>query len=421
MNHKKTNHKTIATLLALIPGFGHFYNRQYWQGGAILAVLAAYVYLTMNTVIQGTQGGGIAGLFTLGTVPGQDHSLFFLVEGLFSLFLIAVGLGIYLFSIYDARKNGRRRDEGEPLYSMRDQYKAVMNRGFPYLIMAPGLIAMALAVVFPIITTVMISMTNYNINHMPPKKLFSWVGLKNYADMFTMDSWKNALLYTLSWTLIWTVCATLLTIVMGILVAVIVNQKEIRFKKFWRTIIILPWAVPAFISILMFAVFFNDSFGAMNQQVIPFFDKLLPFVELEALPWKTQVAYTRLALILIQGWLGFPYIFVMVTGVFQPVSAVPQHHPSVDPFRDSAGADHSVYLQLLQLQYYLPLQQRRPCHCRPAYRRHGSAGVVGLQNHHGKRYPRIRHGRGHHCVRFAHRHGDCFDAVCPDRCIQGRE
>lgn len=45
-------------------------------------------------------------------------------------------------------------------------------------------------------------MTNYNINHMPPKKLFSWVGLKNYADMFTMDSWKNALLYTLSWTLI---------------------------------------------------------------------------------------------------------------------------------------------------------------------------------------------------------------------------
>ena len=63
MNHKKTNHKTIATLLALIPGFGHFYNKQYWQGGAILTILAAYVCLTMNTVVRGTQGGGIAGLF----------------------------------------------------------------------------------------------------------------------------------------------------------------------------------------------------------------------------------------------------------------------------------------------------------------------------------------------------------------------
>ena len=305
MKRKKMNHKTIATLLAIIPGFGHFYNRQYWQGGSILAIMAAYLYLTMNTVVHGAQGGGIVGLFTLGTVPGRDHSLFFLVEGLLSLILIAVGLGIYVFSILDARKNGRKRDEGEKIYSMRDHYHAVMNRGFPYLIMAPGIIAMVLSVVFPIITTVMISMTNYNINHMPPKKLFSWVGLKNYVDMFTMESWKNAMLYTLSWTLIWTVCATMLTIVMGILVAVTVNQKEIHFKKFWRTIIILPWAVPAFISILMFSVFFNDSFGAMNQQVIPFFNKLLPFLKLQALPWKTQAVYTRLALILIQGWLGY--------------------------------------------------------------------------------------------------------------------
>lgn len=319
MKRKKMNHKTIATLLAIIPGFGHFYNRQYWQGGSILAIMAAYMYLTMNTVVHGAQGGGIVGLFTLGTVPGRDHSLFFLVEGLLSLILIAVGLGIYVFSILDARKNGRKRDEGETIYSMRDYYHAVMNRGFPYLIMAPGIIAMVLSVVFPIITTVMISMTNYNINHMPPKKLFSWVGLKNYVDMFTMGSWKNAMLYTLSWTVIWTVCATMLTIVMGILVAVTVNQKEIHFKKFWRTIIILPWAVPAFISILMFSVFFNDSFGAMNQQVIPFFNKLLPFLKLQALPWKTQAVYTRLALILIQGWLGFPYVFVMVTGVLQSI------------------------------------------------------------------------------------------------------
>lgn len=319
MKRKKMNHKTIATLLAIIPGFGHFYNRQYWQGGSILAIMAAYMYLTMDTVVHGAQGGGIVGLFTLGTVPGRDHSLFFLVEGLLSLILIAVGLGIYVFSILDARKNGRKRDEGETIYSMRDHYHAVMNRGFPYLIMAPGIIAMVLSVVFPIITTVMISMTNYNINHMPPKKLFSWVGLKNYVDMFTMGSWKNAMLYTLSWTVIWTVCATMLTIVMGILVAVTVNQKEIHFKKFWRTIIILPWAVPAFISILMFSVFFNDSFGAMNQQVIPFFNKLLPFLKLQALPWKTQAVYTRLALILIQGWLGFPYVFVMVTGVLQSI------------------------------------------------------------------------------------------------------
>ena len=319
MKGKNTKHQTTATLLALIPGFGHFYNGQFWQGGAILIVMAAYGFLTAETIFSGVQGGGLAGLFTLGTVPGQDHSLFFLVEGLLALVLVAVGIAVYLFSIFNARKNGRLRDEGKPLYSLREQYKSVMNRGFPYLIMAPGLVVMTLAVVFPTVTNIMISLTNYNVNHMPPKKLFGWVGLQNYIDMFTMDSWMNALLHTLSWTVIWTVCATLLTIGLGSLVAVIVNQKEIRCKRFWRTIIILPWAVPAFISILMFAVFFNDSFGAMNQQVIPFFDKLLPFLKLSALPWKTQVGFTRLALILIQGWLGFPYIFVMVTGVLQSI------------------------------------------------------------------------------------------------------
>lgn len=316
---KPTNHKRNATLFALFPGGGHFYNGQHWQGLAILLLLGSFVTCWFNTVIYGNQGGGLAGLFTLGETPGSDHSLFFLVEGLFSLFLVLISLCFYVFSIRQARKEGSLRDRGEPLYSMREQYHSVMDRGFPYFIMTPGLVAMTLSVVFPIVTTLAISMTNYNINHMPPNKLFSWVGLKNYMDMFSLTSWKNTLISTLSWTVIWTLCATGLTIVLGILVAVTVNQKEVKCKKLWRTILILPWAIPAFISILMFSVFFNDSFGAMNQQVIPFFDRLIPFLQLEALPWKTQVAFTRFALIMIQGWLGFPYIFLMVTGVLQSI------------------------------------------------------------------------------------------------------
>ena len=165
MKGKNTKHQTTATLLALIPGFGHFYNGQFWQGGAILIVMAAYGFLTAETIFSGVQGGGLAGLFTLGTVPGQDHSLFFLVEGLLALVLVAVGIAVYLFSIFNARKNGRLRDEGKPLYSLREQYKSVMNRGFPYLIMAPGLVVMTLAVVFPTVTNIMISLTNYNVNH----------------------------------------------------------------------------------------------------------------------------------------------------------------------------------------------------------------------------------------------------------------
>lgn len=52
--------------------------------------------------------------------------------------------------------------------------------------------------------------------------------------------------------------------------AVVVHQKELRFKKFFRTILVLPWAVPGFVTILVFAGMFNDSFGAINTSILAF-------------------------------------------------------------------------------------------------------------------------------------------------------
>lgn len=83
-------------------------------------------------------------------------------------------------------------------------------------------------------------------------------------------------------------------------------------------IFLFPWAVPAFITIMSFSNMFNDSIGAVNAQVIPLFNHL-PFVELPAIAWKTDPFWTKTALIMIQTWLGFPYIYVMVTGVLQAI------------------------------------------------------------------------------------------------------
>lgn len=319
MENKKKQHQKLAPLCSIIPGGGQFYNGQRLKGVLYFVLVTAYVLATFQTVIYGNKGGGVSGLFTLGTEKGEDNSLFFLVEGTYSLFLAAVGLVIYIVNIVDARRVGRRIDEGKEVRGLRAGIRAAADKGFPYLIMFPGIVLMILAVVFPIVITIMFSFTNYNVNHLPPKNLFAWIGLGNYIEMFTAKQWRNTFVYTLGWTLLWTLCATTLTIVMGILTAVVINQKEVKLKKLWRTVYILPWAIPAFVSVLMFSVFFNDSFGAMNTQVIPFLDKLLPFLRLSTLPWKSQVFYCRLALILVQGWLGFPYIMVMTTGVLQSI------------------------------------------------------------------------------------------------------
>lgn len=314
-----TRHRFIAPVLSVVPGLGQIYNRQYLKGILLLVLSAAFGVLFVPFIFMGSRGGGIVGLFTLGVDKSTDNSLFFLVEGLASAALLLIGAAVYIYNLVDAWHGGKRRDEGERLPSIKEQYYTVMDKGFPYVIMAPGMVLMLLAVVFPIIYTIAMSMTNYNVNHMPPANLFDWIGLRNYFEVVNMAQWRDTFVYTMSWTVVWTFCATMLTIVLGIATAVTVNQKEVRFKKVWRTTILLPWAIPFFISVLMFSTFFNDSFGAMNTQVIPFLDKIIPFVKLTALPWKTQVGFARLALIMIQGWLGFPYIFVMVTSVLQSI------------------------------------------------------------------------------------------------------
>ena len=62
---------------------------------------------------------------------------------------------------------------------------------------------------------------------------------------------------------------------------------------------------------------FNDSVGAINAQVIPLFAKIFPFLDGVLIPWKTDPTWTKIALIMMQGWLGFPYIYVLTLGILQ--------------------------------------------------------------------------------------------------------
>ena len=119
--------------------------------------------------------------------------------------------------------------------------------------------------------------------------------------------------------MIWTILATTLQITLGILTAVVANQKFVKFRRVFGVIFLLPWAVPAFITIMSFSNMFNDTAGAINTQVIPLLNNL-PFVDIGNIAWKTDPFWTKTAIILIQGWLGFPYIYVMVSGILQSIS-----------------------------------------------------------------------------------------------------
>ncbi len=292
--HGAGRHAWTGLLLAFIPGFGQFYHRQWLKGIIFLVLLVSFLGVFADFLRE-----GLWGLVTLGEEVPRDNSIFLLAEGIISVLIAAFGVMVWYLSMRDAWVNGRKRDAGLALNSVRKQYQMLLSDGFPYLMITPGFILLVFVVVFPILFGFAIAFTNYNLYHTPPAKLVDWVGFKNFINIFTLSIWRSTFFDVLQWTVVWTLLATTLQCSVGVLLAI-------------RTIFILPWAVPGFVTILVFAGMFNDSFGVINNAILAFFG-------IAPKAWMTDPFWTKTALIMMQTWLGFPFVFAMTTGVLQAI------------------------------------------------------------------------------------------------------
>lgn len=304
-----------AMWLSLIPGLGQIYNKQKAKGYIFLAVTALFLVYFI-----GIGAGELSKLVTLGTVRGQDNSLFILIRGAFHLIITVVYFLFYALNIKDAGTVAKRINNGIAVPKTgKEMVQAIYENGFPYLLIIPSYIAMTFAIIFPVLVTLMIAFTNYDFKHTAPTTLLDWIGFQNFTNMWTLSTFRSAFTSVLGWTLIWALAASTLQIVLGILTAIVANQPFVKGKRIFGVIFLLPWAVPAFITILTFSNMFNDSVGAINAQVIPLFAKIFPFLDGILIPWKTDPTWTKIALIMMQGWLGFPYIYVLTLGILQSI------------------------------------------------------------------------------------------------------
>ncbi|ALV21362.1 sugar ABC transporter permease [Carnobacterium antarcticum] len=303
-----------AMLYSIIPGMGQFYNGQRFKGIVFLSIFLLSIY---EMIIFGANA--IKGLITLGSTPIEDHSLFIMIGGTLQLILIVIFLAFYALNIYDAKRVAHRWNKDLKVNtSAKTVLYNVYDNGFPYLLIVPAYLMMAFTIIFPVLVTLFMAFTNYDFYHIPPANLIDWVGIKNFTNILFLSSYRDAFTSVFSWTVIWTLCATTLQITLGIFTAVISNQAFIKGKRFFGVIFLLPWAVPAFITILSFSNMFNDSIGAINTQVLPLINQL-PFVEIGQIAWKTSALWSKVAIIMIQGWLGFPYVYVMTTSILQSI------------------------------------------------------------------------------------------------------
>ncbi|MGL4391129.1 MAG: carbohydrate ABC transporter permease, partial [Carnobacterium maltaromaticum] len=269
----KEKNKIKALMLSIIPGGGQFYNKQIVKA---VFFLLLFVVGIIFTVIFG--GSAIIGLITLGSIPMKDNSMFLLVRGALAIIIYAIFIIAYIVNLKDAYTTRGKIDAGlEVPQKTGEILTTIWTNGFPYLVSMPAYLLMSFVIIFPVLVTIFIAFTNYDLAHTPPANLIDWVGFENFVKLFVKSSFKAAFFDVLQWTLIWTFFATTLSVGLGVFVAIVANQPWIKGQRFFRTIFLLPWAVPAFVTILTFSNMFNDSFGAINMQVVPLLNKL-PFI-----------------------------------------------------------------------------------------------------------------------------------------------
>ncbi|MFB5510206.1 MULTISPECIES: carbohydrate ABC transporter permease [Enterococcus] len=312
----RTNSKAMQTaLLSIIPGVGQFKNGQKFKAGLFFAVFLIFLG---EMLLFG--GQALYNFVTLGSVPMEHNSLFLLIEGTLQVIVTVIFIIFWVLNIKDAYQVRQSIEKGFPVAVTRKEFfNKLYEDGFAYLLTIPAYLVMIVAIIFPVMVTLFMAFTNYDFRHIPPANLIDWIGFSNFTNIFTLSSYRDTFVKVFSWTVIWTILATTLQITLGILTAVVANQKFVKFRRVFGVIFLLPWAVPAFITIMSFSNMFNDTAGAINTQVIPLLNNL-PFVDIGNIAWKTDPFWTKTAIILIQGWLGFPYIYVMVSGILQSIS-----------------------------------------------------------------------------------------------------
>jgi len=335
--------KLVAIMSAIVWGSGQFVNKQYVKAAFFFSVQLLLIGIELFTgslaVILGhvpphfRNTGmfirGIWGIVTLGEIERAsaavlvfDHSTMLMLGGLIAIaILIAFGV-IYQWNIRDAYSTRKKIERGH-FESDRSYIKRLFNDSFEYIAIAPGLAFVAIFSLIPIFFAFLAAFTNYNAHNIPPRHLVEWVGFQTFRDVFRIPIWSQTLVGVGIWTVIWAFASTFLAFTVGFFQALFINSKFVRYKKFWRGIYILPWAIPGLVSMMLFRNFFVSS-GVINQILMD------TNIISEPISFFGSVAWSRTALFIINTWLGFAGPMVLITGVMTTLNPETYEAASID-------------------------------------------------------------------------------------------
>lgn len=139
----------------------------------------------------------------------------------------------------------------------------------------------------------------------------AWVGLANYLRFFRDPLYHEAFARVFLWNVEWAVLTVVISFALGLALAILLNDPWLRLRKLYRSLLIVPYALPAFISVLIWKGFFNTEVGLFNRLLTSSFGIRVP--------WLTETFWARFALILTNVWLTYPYMMLVSLGALQSI------------------------------------------------------------------------------------------------------
>ena len=320
-----------ALLSVLFMGLGQQYNKERMKG-LVFSIIHIVALINIPNFSH-----ALWGLVTLGETPQRivdgvvvhgDHSLFLLIKGIIMALVALITLIIYVINVADAYSTAISIEGGEQPKTFAQSIKSVWSKYFPYVALSPAFLFLLFFTALPLIFSIAIAFTNYSgPSHLPPGSLVDWVGFVNFINLLDLGVWGATFLGVGAWTVIWAILASATTYAGGLFLAVLINTKGIRFKKLWRSIYILPFAVPGFLSLLIMRSLFTG-LGPVNCFLLS-----LGFPE--RVPWLTDPILARVMLLIVNLWLGAPYFMALMSGVLTNISEELYEAASIDGASDS--------------------------------------------------------------------------------------
>ncbi len=202
----------------------------------------------------------------------------------------------------------------------RERIQKLKLAGRAYLWLSPLILAMAVIVYYPLITGLILSFTNADQTNIATQigaisypATYKFIGLQNFVHIiggwFVPGSDEQHVLWQ---TFVWIVANAIFHFLIGLGLALVLNRK-MRFRSIYRTLIMVPWAMPQFVAAFAWKFLYNQQGG--------YIDAVLPHLGLPAIPWSSDPAWALVSVIIVNIWLGIPFMTVTLLGGLQSIPA----------------------------------------------------------------------------------------------------